>query len=98
MYTRWLDTAVEHSDAGWQYTMQIPSSLWRLRLACIWPIWIGLKTIARLRRANPLDPSRRIKVSRMEVYGLMLESFLLRLNDAALDKVYRRLRADAASR
>jgi farnesyl-diphosphate farnesyltransferase len=71
--------------------MLIPSSLWRLRLACIWPIWIGLKTIARLREANPLDPAQRIKVSRIEVYGLMLESFLLRLNDAALDERYRKL-------
>ncbi|MGD0651036.1 MAG: phytoene/squalene synthase family protein [Verrucomicrobiia bacterium] len=95
LYDRWLDTAVAHLDAGWQYTMLIPSSLWRLRLACIWPIWIGLKTIARLREANPLDPAQRIKVSRIEVYGLMLESFLLRLNDAALDERYRKLRRTA---
>ena len=90
-YTKWLDCAVDHLEAGWQYTMEIPSSLWRLRLACVWPIWIGLKTIARLREANPLDPSRRVKVSRLEVYGVMLESFLLRRNNAALNGKARRL-------
>jgi farnesyl-diphosphate farnesyltransferase len=98
LYTGWLDTAVGHLDAGWQYAMQIPPGLWRLRLACVWPIWIGLKTIARLRQANPLDPSHRIKVSRGEVYGLMARSFLVCQSDAVLNKVYRRLRADAASR
>lgn len=91
LYDRWLDTAVEHLRAGWKYTMQIPPNLWRLRLACGWPIWIGLKTIARLREANPLDPSQRIQVSRMEVYGVMCGSFLWRRNDAALDKKAQRL-------
>lgn len=96
VYERWLDAAVEHLDAGWMYTMQIPVSQKRVRLACIWPIWIGLKTIARLRAGNPLDPTQRIKISRGAVYGVMLRSFLLCRNDAALSDAYRKLR-DAAS-
>ena len=96
-YDRWLGVAVEHLDAGWQYTMQIPATLWRLRLACIWPIWIGLMTIARLRSSNPLDPARRIKISRGEVYGVMARSFLIVRNDAALNRAFQKLR-DAASR
>jgi farnesyl-diphosphate farnesyltransferase len=96
-YTRWLDTAVDHLDAGWEYTMQIPSSLKRLRLACVWPIWIGLKTIARLRQANPLDPAQRIKVSRGEVYRLMASSSALAWSDAALTGKFHRLRKAAKS-
>jgi farnesyl-diphosphate farnesyltransferase len=96
-YTRWLDRAVEHLDAGWQYTMEIPPGLWRLRLACIWPIWIGLKTIARLRMANPLDPQQRMKVSRGEVYALMLRSFVNVRNDTTLRALFQKLR-DAAWR
>jgi farnesyl-diphosphate farnesyltransferase len=96
LYTRWLDTAVDHLDAGWQYTMKIPRSETRLRLACIWPIWIGLMTIARLRVENPLDPERRVKVSRGEVYGVMVRSFLTSRNDAALNGRYKSLRAAAA--
>jgi farnesyl-diphosphate farnesyltransferase len=95
VYKHWLDTALAHLDAGWEYTLAIPPSLTRLRLACIWPIWIGLKTIARLRVANPLGPTRRVKVSRGEVYWLMVESFLICRNDDALDEKYRRLRARA---
>jgi len=95
-YTRWLDRAVEHLDAGWQYTMEIPSRLWRLRLACIWPIWIGLKTIARLRTANPLDPQKRVQISRGEVYAIMLRSFLAVRNGAKLNALFQRLRGAAA--
>jgi len=96
VFTKWLDVAVEHLDAGWQYTLAIPTSQKRLRLACVWPLWIGLKTIARLRKANPLDAAQRVKVSRCEVYGIIARSTLLAGNDAALEKVYRRLRQQAA--
>jgi len=96
-YMKWLDRAVEHLDAGWRYTMAIPPRLWRLRLACIWPIWIGLKTIARLRIANPLDPQKRVQISRGEVYAIMLRSFLAVRNDATLRGLFQKLR-DAASR
>ena len=95
VYARWLDEAVAHLDAGWEYTMQIPRSKKRVRLACIWPIWIGLKTIARLRQANPLDAAQRIKVSRGEVYALMAVSILLAGNDAGLNKKFQQLRRAA---
>ncbi|HTS18189.1 MAG TPA: squalene/phytoene synthase family protein [Verrucomicrobiae bacterium] len=96
MYHEWLDRAVAHLDVGWQYTMKIPRRETRLRLACIWPIWIGLMTIARLRHGNPLDPVQRIKISRGEVYSVMARSFLVSRNDGALDRHYQALRADAA--
>ena len=97
VYNRWLDTAVEHLDAGWRYTLAIPRSEKRLRLACIWPIWIGLMTIARLRVENPLDPSRRVKISRGEVYGVMARSFLTCRSDAALNGRYNLLRVAATA-
>ena len=75
-YNAWLDRAVEHLDAGWKYTTAIPRGETRLRLACIWPIWIGLGTIALLRDANPLDSEQRVKVSRAEVYRLMTQGIL----------------------
>lgn len=96
-YQRWLDTAVAHLEAGWKYSLAIPAAQWRLRLACIWPVWIGLRTIALLRNANPLDPSQRVKVSRGEVYAIMLQSLCAVRRDGALDAGFARLR-DSASR
>jgi farnesyl-diphosphate farnesyltransferase len=98
VYASWLDTAVEHLNAGWQYTMKIPRSETRLRLACIWPIWIGLMTIARLRVENPLDPERRVKISRREVYSVMARSFLTSRNDGALTAWYKSLRTAAVDK
>jgi len=93
LYYRWLDIAVEHLDAGWQYTMAIPAKFWRLRLACIWPIWIGLGTVALLRRSNPLDPTVRIMVPQRDVNGMLLRSVLTCRSAAALQRQYDRLRA-----
>jgi hypothetical protein len=56
-----------------------------------------LKTIERLRTGNPLDPARRIKIPRNEVYGVMARSFVIVRNDAALNRAFQKLR-DAASR
>jgi farnesyl-diphosphate farnesyltransferase len=93
LYYRWLDIAVEHLDDGWQYTMAIPAKFWRLRLACIWPIWIGLGTVALLRRSNPLDPTVRIMVPQRDVNGMLLRSVLTCRSAAALQRQYDRLRA-----
>jgi farnesyl-diphosphate farnesyltransferase len=97
-YQKWLDRVIEHLDAGWRYTMEIPPSLWRLRLACIWPIWIGLKTIARLRTANPLVPQKRVQIARGEVYAIMLRSYLVVRNDAKLRALFQKLRGPASRR
>jgi len=95
VYAKWLDAAVAHLDAGWEYTLTIPVNQKRLRLACVWPLWIGLKTIARLRHANPLDPTQRVKVARAEVYGIMAQSIVRAGNAAGLDRIYQRLRREA---
>jgi farnesyl-diphosphate farnesyltransferase len=96
VYTHWLDAALAHLDAGWQYSMCIPRSEARLRLACVWPIWIGLMTIARLRVENPLDPARRIKITRKQVYGVIGRSLLVTRSDRALNQAYTALRDVAA--
>lgn len=95
LYNRWLDTTVAHLDAGWQYTMAIPSSLWRLRLACTWPIWIGLETVALLRQANPLDADKRVMVPQGVVNRMLARTVLTCCCAASLDKRYRKLRAAA---
>jgi farnesyl-diphosphate farnesyltransferase len=77
LYNAWLDTAHDHYLAAWQYTLAIPRRESRLRLACIWPIWIGLRTLSLLRHNRDfLNPNRSLKISRGEVYRLLAESIL----------------------
>lgn len=74
LYNIWLNRAEAHLKAGWLYTNTIPRGQMRVRLACAWPILIGLKTIGRLRTGNVLNLQQRIKISRGEVYGVMFQT------------------------
>jgi farnesyl-diphosphate farnesyltransferase len=76
LFERYLDVAEAHLTAGWDYTNLIPFGHVRLRLACAWPILIGLKTIRQLRRSNILDPQQRVKISRTEVRKIVLRSIV----------------------
>jgi farnesyl-diphosphate farnesyltransferase len=72
LYHNLLAQAESHLAAGWDYTNALPWSCARVRLACAWPILIGLRTIQRLRTSNVLDGSRRVKISRADVRQVML--------------------------
>jgi farnesyl-diphosphate farnesyltransferase len=76
LYQVWLAKAEEHLRAGWAYTNTVPRRCMRIRLACAWPILIGVRTLRRLVCGNVLDPERRIKVSRTEVKRLITRSIL----------------------
>jgi farnesyl-diphosphate farnesyltransferase len=93
---RLLDRALALHADGWTYLRSIPRSQVRLRLACAWPLLIGLLTLARIRRASDLlDPEVRVKISRPAVYGVLLCSTLLAPWDSLLGRYYARLRRRA---
>lgn len=77
VYDPWLERAESHLSAGWNYTNALPRGSVRVRLACAWPIQIGLETTKLLRARPVLDPAKRVKVARAEVKKLMLRSVLL---------------------
>ncbi len=77
LYDDYLQRSKSHLAAGWQYTMLLPYGCVRIRLACAWPILIGMRTLERLHAGNILDARYRIKLSRSEVWKLMLRSIML---------------------
>ncbi|MFA6544110.1 MAG: phytoene/squalene synthase family protein [Limisphaerales bacterium] len=76
LYHSHLDKAAAHLAAGWEYTNALPRRFIRVRLACAWPVLIGIKTIEKLRVANVLDPQLKVKASRSEVRGIIARSLL----------------------
>jgi farnesyl-diphosphate farnesyltransferase len=76
LYDMYLLEAEEQLAAGWAYTNALPRNEVRVRLACTWPVLIGLKTLSILRTANVLDDERRIKITRSEIRDLILRSIL----------------------
>jgi len=76
LFREYLDKAESHLRAGWTYTNTLPFGQFRVRLACAWPILIGMKTIEKLRAADLMELQQRVKVSRGEVRGILLRSIL----------------------
>lgn len=91
-----LRVTLAHYDEGWAYTLAVPRREWRLRLACAWPLLIGLRTLDLLARAERLlEPDAVVKVSRSGVYRILARSAARVGSASALDAYYRLLRAGA---
>ena len=76
LFRHFLDEAEGHLAAGWRYTDTLPFGQFRVRLACAWPVLIGLRTITKLRTASRVDLQARVKISRAEVRGILWRSLL----------------------
>lgn len=64
--------AIEHLDQGWNYTMAIPRSEIRLRLACMWPILFGGETLKLVKNSpSILNPDNQVKITRFCVYRII---------------------------
>jgi len=88
-----LASALADYREAWAYTRDIPRSEIRLRLACAWPMLIGLRTLALIRQADDLlDPAVTVKVSRAAVYRILVRSGVTAWSNAALGGHYRGLR------
>ncbi len=91
---RMRQMALDHSDAAWTYVLAIPRTEVRMRLAAIWPLWIGLATLEQYAAApDPLDPAMHIKITRNQVYRIVAESTAIAPSDALLERGYRARRA-----
>ena len=81
-----------HYKEGWAYTLAIPRREFRMRLACAWPLLIGLKTLALVERSkNLLQPNVTVKIPRSAVYRILLVSGALTWSNWGLDRYYQRI-------
>jgi len=73
---RGIRQALGHYVAAEQYVVALPRRCVRLRLAALWPMLIGLKTLAQLsQQPNWLDAGVVCKVERKWIYRMILLSF-----------------------
>src|SRR5262249_20085024 len=77
LYNGYLDRAEMYLRAGWAYTNALPRNCVRVRLACAWPILIGMDTLTLLRHGKVLDPSKRIRLERRKLRHWMWRSVWL---------------------
>jgi farnesyl-diphosphate farnesyltransferase len=77
LYLSYLDKAEAYLSDGWRYTTSIPARFVRIRLACSWPILIGIKTLRQLRSGNVLSDHHRVKLSHLSMRRLIVRSAIL---------------------
>jgi len=94
---RLLAVALAHYEAAWSYTLAVPAAEWRMRLACAWPLMIGLETVAALAaHPDPLAATAPVKISRARVRAILARSLVKVWSNGALGAEARRLRAAVA--
>jgi farnesyl-diphosphate farnesyltransferase len=72
LFRQLLQEARDHLDQGWRYTMAIPRRQVRLRLACMWPLLIGMRTLQALSVSpHVLNADMPVKIARRDVYGIV---------------------------
>jgi len=87
LFNELLRRALSHYRQAQIYLLAIPPQCGRLRLACLWPVLIGLETLKKLAESEQwLDPNQRIKVQRAFVY----RSLALSLPAIGSDRLVRR--------
>ena len=92
--TFWIKTAMEHYKSAEDYILAIPRHSPRLRLAVLWPILIGLATLARLAgNENWLNPAYPSRVSRSWIYATLALSLPAVVSNTALKFWIKRLRS-----
>ena len=89
----WINTALDHYQAAEEYLLAIPRRSPKLRLAVLWPILIGLATLAQLARNQRwLDPDYPSRVSRRWVYKTLALSLPAVVSNRVLKAWIARLR------
>ncbi|MCO4863679.1 squalene/phytoene synthase family protein [Cupriavidus sp. WGlv3] len=76
---------LEHFEQALAYTLAIPARFVRLRLACLWPVLIGMETLRLLVRNHSwLEPGRSSRLPRRQVYRILAYSVPMVLSNGLL--------------
>lgn len=76
LYEEYLRQTEDHLEAGWQYTATLPFRCMRIRLACSWPLLIGVRTVEELHSGNVLDGRYHIRISQSDTWLLILRTIV----------------------
>ena len=87
---RLADKAESHLRHGLQYITNIPSVNYRIRLACIWPLFFAIKTLA-VSRDNIQVILNEAKITHTDVIKIIRHTTLMGWSDKWLQSYYSRL-------
>jgi farnesyl-diphosphate farnesyltransferase len=82
---KWSAVAADHFDDAFRYIESLRPA--RLRMACILPWWIGLRTLALMQKTPPRQTTQRVKVPRAEVKRMLITAWLPAFSNRLLRRV-----------
>ena len=76
-----MERALTYLASGERYLEHLPAKSWRMKLAVLWPLWIGYETLSLLRDDHALlDPQARHKISKQKLWFILVRSgYLVKL-------------------
>jgi len=93
-----FEAAGRFLDGALRYTLAIPATQPEVRLFCLLPLWMAVRTLVLARGNDAMFvPGAPVKISRGEVEALIGECMRFVADDAALEARYRALWAPARS-
>ncbi len=89
-----FDRAQGALDRALEYALALPADARDLRLFCLLPLWLAVRTLAHTRgHADQLVPGRKVKIARAEVEALIADCVQRAGDDDALRRGYAHLKA-----
>jgi len=85
------ERAGRNLDDGLEFVLILPRQAPRIRLFCLWPLLLALRTLVRIVSSEEVL-ERRVRIARAEVRTLTREALGACLSNAALRKLYDRER------
>ncbi len=87
----YIRTAQEHLAYAHNYVCAIPRRHYRLRLASLWPLWLGLATLQRLQACPNLLEAPPVRIPQKTTNRLLALSLVCAPSNRLVTCVYRRL-------
>lgn len=92
-----FDVARRHLADGLSYTLTIPKEAEGIRLFCLLPLWMAVRTLVVASTSDAMFvPNAPVKISREEVETLTAECICLHADDTALRERFAALWSDAS--
>ncbi|MBN2514767.1 MAG: squalene/phytoene synthase family protein, partial [Deltaproteobacteria bacterium] len=91
-HKRLINLALTYLDEALLYTLDIPRTLIRYRLFCLWPLFMAVESLIKLSGDQNLFRGRTVKISRDDVKRIIRNTSLAVMSNTVLKHMYDRTR------
>lgn len=83
-----VNKAFKHLEDAKDYTLLIPRLEPRIRLFCLWPLFMATATLAKVKSDNQVLSDEKVKISRDEVKSIMGQTTYKVIFNSSIEKLF----------